>query len=62
VAPEGGIVTFTPAVLAMHSAETTEFIKKIHCHPFWSAFILPSVFGTAVKMRKIEDATMLHET
>jgi hypothetical protein len=56
---KGGIVTFTPTVLANHPAEVAEFITKIKGHPLWEGFILPSVLGAAIRMCGFEDAASL---
>ncbi|TEB23318.1 hypothetical protein FA13DRAFT_1818467 [Coprinellus micaceus] len=50
VFPCGGIVTFLPSAFLNYPLEIMENIRKISEHPFWSAYILPSVLGMVARM------------
>lgn len=45
----GGIVTFTAAALVADPVGILERMTQVAEHPLWSAYILPSVLGMAVK-------------
>ncbi|KAJ3522520.1 hypothetical protein NMY22_g11857 [Coprinellus aureogranulatus] len=49
VFPCGGIVTFLPSVFLKYPLEMMGIIRKIEEHPFWAAYILPSVLGMVLK-------------
>ena len=40
-------MTFTAEVLIQDPFGAAALISKIHAHPFWRCFILPSVMGMA---------------
>lgn len=46
----GGIVTFTADALIQDPIGSADLINKIHGHPFWHCFILPSVMGMATSV------------
>ena len=46
----GGVVTFLPSAFLLQPLDTLELIKKIHDHPFWTAYILPSVLGLVAEL------------
>ncbi|KAJ6627259.1 hypothetical protein B0H10DRAFT_431154 [Mycena sp. CBHHK59/15] len=48
--PLGGIVTFTPDALYEDPWGMISKMKIIDQHPLWTCYILPSVFGMAIKL------------
>ncbi|KAK1227265.1 hypothetical protein PQX77_009752 [Marasmius sp. AFHP31] len=54
--PIGGVVTFTAKALHEHPAQILDRVHTLADHPLWDCYILPTVFGMAVKLRyKDED-------
>ncbi|KAL0066001.1 hypothetical protein AAF712_006991 [Marasmius tenuissimus] len=49
--PIGGIVSFTAKALHEHPAQILDRIHVLADHPLWDCYILPTVFGMAVKLR-----------
>ncbi|RXW19417.1 hypothetical protein EST38_g6445 [Candolleomyces aberdarensis] len=52
--PVGGVVTFHPSSLMLQPYEVMQLVRRIEEHPFWTAYILPSVLGMVVHMAQGE--------
>ncbi|TDL28823.1 hypothetical protein BD410DRAFT_781374 [Rickenella mellea] len=56
--PVGGIVTFTPSALLEDPWGIELLIGKIHQHPLWDCYVLPSVLGLFAKSACLGDDPM----
>lgn len=45
----GGVVTFSPQALIMHTVAVVQKIRQLDEHRFWQCYILPSALGMACK-------------
>lgn len=57
----GGVVTFTANALLESPLRTADLIEKIHKHPHWECYMLPSVLAIFVRLScPGEDPLSLH--
>lgn len=45
----GGVVTLTPNAIVGDILKIRALLKKVHEHPLWDCYVLPSVLGLAMR-------------